>query len=236
MDRSDVPASVGTRDWVARTMPLSGIAAVALQAVAYPMTGSFDYRPSPERAAEIIGSNSSGIALAALLGGFYSILFLLVFASVVAGAIRDVEGRGSLAFVALAGGIVAALALGFGYRFLAAAAHVADGPAGIGPEAAALAHRLFQMSFAGFVSVGLAAWIGATGIAAIRTGLLPDWLGWASVAIAVGLMTPLHGPLEGIALVWIVLASVLLYRRASIAHHLQVEPARRVEPRAGAAR
>ena len=76
-------------------MPLSGIAAVALQVVAYPMTGSFDYRPSPERAAEIIGSNSSGIALAALLGGFYSILFLLVFASVVAGAIRDVEGRGS---------------------------------------------------------------------------------------------------------------------------------------------
>ena len=46
-------------------MPLSGIAAVALQVVAYPMTGSFDYRPSPERAAEIIGSNSSGIALAA---------------------------------------------------------------------------------------------------------------------------------------------------------------------------
>ena len=132
MDRS--AASVGARDWVARTMPLSGIAAVALQVVAYPMTGSFDYRPSPERAAEIIGSNSSGIALAALLGGFYSILFLLVFASVVAGAIRDVEGRGSLAFVALAGGIVAALALGFGYRFLAAAAHVADGPAGIGPE------------------------------------------------------------------------------------------------------
>ena len=72
------------------------------------------------------------------------------------------------------------------------------------------------MSFAGFVSVGLAAWIGATGIAAIRTGLLPDWLGWASVAIAVGLMTPLHGPLEGIALVWIVLASVLLLSAAGV--------------------
>jgi hypothetical protein len=147
-----------------------------------------------------------------------------------------VDRHGPLAFVAFAGGLVTALALGSGYRFLAAAAHVADGPAGIGPEAAALTHRLFQMSFAGFVSVGLAAWIGATGIAAIRTGLLPGWLGWTSVAIAVGLMTPLHGPLEGLALVWIVLASVLLYRRASIAHHLQVEPARRVEPRAGAAR
>ena len=120
-----------------------------------------------------------------------------------------------------------------GYRFLAAAAHVADGPAGIGPEVAATMHRLFQMNFAGLVSVGLAVWIGATGIAAIRTDLLPHWLGWASVAIAAGLMTPLHGPLEGIALVWIVMASVLLYRRTSLDEHVQAESARQFEPRAG---
>jgi hypothetical protein len=210
--------------------------AVGLQIVAYPLTGSFDYRPAPDRAVEIISSNSSGIALAALLGGYYSILFLLVFAGVVAGAIRSVGPRGSLAYVALAGGVVVAFALALGYRFLAAAAHVADGPAGIGPEAAALMHRLFQMDFAGLVSVGLAAWIGATGLAAIRTGLLPDWLAWASVVVAAGLMTPLHGPLEGIALFWMVLVSVLLYRRAPLDGRLQVEPGRLVEPRPGATR
>jgi hypothetical protein len=236
MDRTDEPATVVTPDWLARSLPLSGIAAVALQIVAYPLTGSFDYRPAPERAVEIIDSNSSGIALAALLGGFYSILFLLVFAGAVASAILGVDRHGPLAFVALAGGVVVALAIALGYRFLAAAAHVAAGPVAIGPEAAALMHRLFQMSFAGLVSIGLAAWIGATGIAAIRTGLLPDWLGWASVVIAAGLMTPLHGPLEGIALVWIVVVSVVLYRRGPLGHHLHVGPGQRLEPRSGAAR
>jgi hypothetical protein len=236
MDRTDEPGAVVTSDWLARSMPLSGIVAVALQVVAYPLTGSFDYRPAPERAVEIIASNSSGIALAALLGGFYSILLLLVFAGVVAGAIRGVDRNGPLAYVALAGGAVTAFALALGYRFLAAAAHVADGPAGIGPEAAALMHRLFQMNFAGLASIGLAAWIGATGIAAIRTSLLPGWLGWASVATAAGLLTPLHGPLEGIALVWMAAVSVLLYRRVPRDHHTQPEPARRVEPRPGTIR
>jgi hypothetical protein len=236
MDRTDEPATVLTSDWLTRSMPLSGIAAVALQVVAYPLTGSFDYRPAPERAVEIIASNPSGIALATLLGGFYSILFLLVFTGVVAGAIRGVDPRGSLAFVALVGGVVVASALALGYRFLAAAAHVADGPAGIGPEAAALMHRLFQMNFAGLVSVGLAAWIGATGIAAIRTRLFPDWFGWASVVVAAGLMTPLHGPLEGVALVWMVAVSVLLYRRAPLEHHLRMGPGRRVGPQPGATR
>ena len=57
-------STVATPGLLARWMPLSGIAAVILQIVAYPLTGSFDYRPSPERAVVIIATNSSGIGLA----------------------------------------------------------------------------------------------------------------------------------------------------------------------------
>ena len=72
--------------------------------------------------------------------------------------------------------------------------------------------RLYTSSFAGFLSFGLAALIGASGLAALHSGLLPRWLGWASVVSAVGLMTPAHAVFEVVALGWIVVVSYLLFR------------------------
>ncbi len=76
-------------------------------------------------------------------------------------------------------------------------------------------HDLYSVLLAGVISFGLAAFIGATGIISLRTRLFPAWLGWASVVFAVGLMTPLHFIFEGLAIIWIVVVSLLLYQRGT---------------------
>jgi anti-sigma factor RsiW len=57
----------------------------------------------------------------------------------------------------------------------------------------------------------------ATGVLAIRTRVLPAWLGWASLVVAL-LMLIVVGPIGFIAIVvglplWVLVVSVLLWRR-----------------------
>jgi hypothetical protein len=72
--------------------------------------------------------------------------------------------------------------------------------------------------------VGLAAWLLTTGAAAARAGALPRWLAWSAVAI--GLLQLLATPFAAYsqeatglptfaALLWIVVAGVLLWRRGA---------------------
>ncbi len=198
-----------------RLMPLSGIVAVVLQVVGYLIGGWSGYRPRGADAAAIFSADPGRIELGALIGGFFSLVFLVAFVGSVAGDIRRRAGDERLASIALGGGLTVVVALAIGYRFLNAAAFQAAGAEGISGEMAAVMFRLYTSSFAGFVSFGLAALMGATGLAALRGSLLPAWLAWTSLISAVGLLTPLHGPFEGLALGWIVVVSILLYRSAS---------------------
>lgn len=197
-------------DRLSRLLPLSGAVAVALQVVAFVVGGWSGYRPRAEEAAAIFEADPSRIEAAALIGGFYSLGFLAVFVGCVASAIRREDDGDRLADIALVGGIVAVIALAIGYRFLNAAAFQAGGDEGITGEAATIMFRLYSSSFAGFVSFGLAAMLGAVGLAALTSRLLPEWLAWVSIVASIGLLTPAHGLFEGFALLWIVFISVLL--------------------------
>jgi hypothetical protein len=57
--------------------------------------------------------------------------------------------------------------------------------------------------------------VAATGIAALRTGALPRWLGWASIGLGV---LAVAGPLGGIAFllapVWTLVVGIVLIRAA----------------------
>jgi hypothetical protein len=57
----------------------------------------------------------------------------------------------------------------------------------------------------------------STGMLAIRTAVLPTWLGWASLVVAL-LMLTVIGPIGFIAIViglplWVLVVSILLWRR-----------------------
>jgi hypothetical protein len=66
----------------------------------------------------------------------------------------------------------------------------------------------------GFYMAGLATMMLFTGIAMLRTRLLPAWLGWVSIALGV---LSLAGPLVFLAFTatapWVIIVSILLYRR-----------------------
>ncbi len=193
--------------------PLSGILAVALLIIGFALAGVFAYRPTAGVAVEIFSADPGRRQLGVLLGGFWAPFFLLVFVGYLYGAIRDKGGSAALAGVSLTGGVVLVVALAVGFRYLSGAAATVTIGGGIGPELAAALYQLYETSLAGFASLGLAALLGAAGLASLRSGLLPEPVGWSGVVSAVFLLTPLHWLFEILALGWIIAVSILLYRR-----------------------
>ncbi len=195
--------------------PLSGIAMVGALVTGHLLTGGFGgYRATADRALESVGQDPDRVYVGTLLAGFYSVILLIWFAGSVFSALREREGgTGRLSTIAFGGGIISAIALALGYGVYRHAAARAGMPVGLSLEAATVMHDLYSVLLAGVLSLGLAAFIGATGIVSLRTQLFPRWLGWTSVVFGIGLLTPLHFIFEGLAIIWIVVVSILLYRR-----------------------
>jgi hypothetical protein len=192
--------------------PLSGIVLVVTWLVgAVLIGGGFGYMTAPGDVIDIFNRNPNRVQIGALIAGFYSVVFLILFVGTVFSALREREA-GTLAAVALGGGVVCAIALALGYGVMWVAAVRAGRPAGISPEYALAMNDLYSVLIANVLSVGLAAFIGAVGIASLGTNLFPTWLGWVSVVFAVGLLTPIHWIFEGLSFIWIVVVSIMMYR------------------------
>jgi len=196
-----------------RLLPLSGVVAALLLAAAVAVMGAGAYRPRGAEAADFFTSAPARLELATLVGGYYGLFFLLVFVGVVAGSIWKRAEEPVLAAIALAGGVTATVSLAIGFRILNAGAFQAAGPDGLSDELATVLYRLYASTFAGFVSFGLAALVGAAGLAILRRAFVPEWLGWTGVVSAVVLMTPAHAIGEVVALGWIVVVGIELARR-----------------------
>jgi len=193
-----------------RLAPFSGIVMVVLWVIAIVLTSPLEYFPTQERAFEILSENATRIQRGALIGGFYSLVFLLWFAGSVFSALRESEGS-RLAAIAFGGAVVCAIGMAVGFGILWVAAARAVRPGGLNPDAAVIMYDLSTVMLASVVSIGLAVFIGATGIGSLRTGLFPAWFGWVSVVFAIGLLTPIHYIFEGLSGIWVILASLLLF-------------------------
>jgi len=74
--------------------------------------------------------------------------------------------------------------------------------------------NVLQNDFPGAVaSVGAALFLLATGIALIRSGALPRWLGWVGVVFGVLTLVLRLGPIG--AGLWVLLASIVILLRAN---------------------
>jgi hypothetical protein len=188
-------------------VPLSGVAAVVLMIAAFAVGGE-----TPEADAslnEVVSYYSEHdtdlqIASALLaLGAF----FFLIFSTTVAGALRRAQGEsGGSSALGFAGGIVFAVGVtifaGLGFT-------AADVVGDVDPTVIQALNALgADMFFT--VAVGTGAFLLGAGIATLKTGALPRWLGWAAVVIGVIAITP-AGFFGFIALgVWTLIASVIL--------------------------
>src|SRR4051794_6042379 len=154
-------------------------------------------------------------------GVYLEVLALLVFVVFVGylwHVLRDAERDGGwLAGVAFSGGLLSAsLKLASLPAALAALYRADDG------ISAQLATALIDMNSIAFALTWAttALMLSATAGVALRTGVLPRWLGWSGIAVAIGLLASLpfaasaEPPTFLLALIWIIAASVVLLRRA----------------------
>jgi hypothetical protein len=62
-------------------------------------------------------------------------------------------------------------------------------------------------------TTGLAALLLATSLVAVRTRVLPPWLGWVGIVLFVVFFTPVGFFAFGLSGIWVIVASALLYLR-----------------------
>jgi hypothetical protein len=203
---------------VDRWLPLAGVAAVALwiAGVVVIETASPGNDASPDEILAYFDDDDTTIFTGAFLFALGTAFFVW-FLGALRGAFLAAEGApGRLTAVAFAGGIgKAVFDLGV-MGAMSAGAIAADEAESLTPEAA---QTLFFVDDAFFVGAEFMAlvFMAAAGAVVVTTRALPVWLGWLALVIAVGLLVvPVAWVflLVGVPL-WVLLASVLLFMRAS---------------------
>ncbi|MBA3790350.1 MAG: hypothetical protein H0X23_03800 [Rubrobacter sp.] len=185
---------------------------------------------------DVLGGTETGAGILVELLGF---AFFPFFLGSLWTCLRSAEGDGGWLSVTAFGGGLVALAVKLASVAPILAVRASEG---IDPG---IAKALIAMNGASFVItfLPLAVMLSATAIVAIRTGVLPRWLGWVAAVVALGLLGALSAavvspsPPEWVFLpmllfaLWVVATSIALIRRAGEPHpvetaHLAREPAR----------
>jgi hypothetical protein len=207
----------------ARLAPLTGAAFFALILVALIIEGS---PPTADDATEEVvrwwtENDTRGLA-AAQLGGLAAAL-LVWFGGSMRATLRRAEGEpGRVAAIAFGGFVLAGVGLAsiFGFDF-AAAETAGDVPAEVTHTLSVLS-ELFFIPF----TMGLLVALLATAVVTLRHGgLLPRWLGFVTIVIALAFLTPAGFVAAIPTAIWILYVSVLLFLRQEPATTGRTRPA-----------
>ncbi len=194
-----------------RLLPLSGIAAVVLIVASFALAGDTPDADAPVD--EVVAYytahdgdlSASGNVLA------FGALFFLIFATVASGALRRAQaGSDGASALAFGGGVLFTVGL---LIFAGVSYALGDAPDKLDPGALQSLHLLNEDLFFP-AAVGLVAFLFGAGAGILSTGVLPRWLGWVAIAIAILGLTPVGFfalPLFGL---WILVSSVMLSMRA----------------------
>jgi hypothetical protein len=177
--------------------------------------GAYDYLPSADRAVEIFSDNPTQVMVGGYLG-LLSAFTLIWFSGSVYSALREREGGAArLSMVVFGGGVASSVALAAGYSVLVTAGVRAGAPGGISPVGAVTLYDLYGSILGGMFAITLAVFIGASAVVSLRTGMFRPWFGWVSALVAFGLLTPIAYIVLGLAVIWMIVVSIWLYRRGA---------------------
>jgi hypothetical protein len=194
-----------------RLAPLTGVAFVVLLVAGVLVINNYDYLPPAEEIKSFYEDGSTRITAGGYLA-LLSVFFFLWFVGSVRSSLRVAEGgTGRLSAVAFGGGVAAGAGMIVGYAAVWAAAQRAGADGGIAAETATGLFDLSGVLIGNTVPIAFAVLIGATAVLSFRTGVFARWLAWVSAVIAVGLLTPVNYIFIGIALLWVLVVSILLY-------------------------
>jgi len=178
---------------------------------------SFIVGGEPKSADEPVGEivdyyvdNKDSIQVAAFIG-VAAILLLVFFGAYLRRVLRAAAPEGEiLSLVSFLGLVVVAVGFAIDTTILIALSEAADD---IDPVAAQSLQALWDNDFVPLV-LGVLMFLWATGLAVIRTGALPKWLGWVMVVLGVLGLTPIGFVAAIGAAILVLVLSILLSVRA----------------------
>lgn len=189
--------------------PLTGVVFVVLLVLSFIVVG--ETPGADDSASEVVSfytDNEGEMFLSALSAGLAAVFFLFFVGSLTS-VLQSAEGPGAwLSGVARAGGIVAAVGM---LIFAGLAFTLGDVADRLEPEATQALNALNADLFFP-LAAGIATFLFATGLVAVRTRALPPWLAWAAVVIGVACITPLGFFAFLASIAWVFVASVVLAR------------------------
>jgi hypothetical protein len=199
----------------ARFAPLTGIAFVVLLVIGFiPVGGDTPSLDDPASKITSFYADNQGKEIAAVILVALAALFLAFFAVALRDYLRaDDPTRTFWPTVALVGGAVAVAGL-----FVAGGTHIALIDAGdkkIDPAAIVAINAIDNDNFLAF-SVPLGIMLFGVAGAVLRDGAaLPKWLAWVAVVLGVIYFTPVGFIAFALTGIWIIIASILMYRRTA---------------------
>ena len=196
-----------------RLSSLTGALSAVLMISGALMFGVFDYLPSADRLQVIFGENPVRVSSA---GYIYTLsaFFLIWFAGNLYHVLHKREGKADqFAITAFGGGLGSGIALLAGCSTIIAAGARAGVPDRISSAEAITFYDFYSHILGQMFAITLAVFIGSSGIVFMRTGLFPAWVGWLSVIIAFGLLTPVGYMVITLSFLWLLCISVWLYIR-----------------------
>lgn len=197
-----------SREWL---VPLTGVGFVLLGVVSFIVGGEPKSADEPVR--EIVDyyvDNKDSIQVAAFIG-VAATLLLVFFGAYLRGVLRAAAPEGEiLSLVSFLGLVVVAVGFAIDTTILIALSEAADD---IDPAAVQSLQALWDNDFVPLV-LGVLMFLWGTGLAVIRTGALPKWLGWVMVVLGVVALTPIGFVAAIGAAILVLVLSILLSVRA----------------------
>ena len=143
-------------------------------------------------------------------------VFFLWFVGTLSGRLREVENepRWLSGIVLVSGGAFTVVMLaGFGLGSMVAGSADHGGRFQVAPDTARLLSDFtYPLTFETALPL-VAPLVLATSLITLRSGLMPRWLGWAGMVVALGCIAGVLGVTMGLFLIWVLVVAYYLIRR-----------------------
>ena len=208
--------------WESRVAPLSGVLFAVFLLGAFFTNPNTEFMPPTEDVVEFFEAGPRRAAAGAYLM-LLAAVALLWFAGSLHSSIKGSDGDdGRLSVLALGGGILASAMLAVGGLVIATAAERFWMTGLLDSGVATAMFDLSGIVVGNGAPLGLGVMTAATGLALLRSADQPNWAGLLSVALGLGLVSPVAWALVALALLWVPAAAVWIYRREKRVSLVQV--------------